>query len=91
MNDKRFRGEIKWLRRSRDPARNPPDPKWPNGIALDVTKGANVRCQTRLPYPAQGVGTWLIRCQTCGWSGAVTAAGRADDPISVLIPCKSDA
>jgi hypothetical protein len=86
-----FRGEIEWLWRSREPARNPPDPRYPRGIALDLTKGASVRCSVSLQYPAPGVGTWLIRCEACGWQGAVTAAGRADDPTRVLIPCKSDA
>jgi hypothetical protein len=88
---RRFRGEVGWIWRSREPARSPPDPRYPRGTELDVTKGASVRCSLRLPYPAQGVGTWLIRCEACGWQGAVTAAGRDDDPMIVLIPCKSDA
>lgn len=82
---------IRWEWRSREPARSPADPKWPFGIAHDISKGASVFCTAFLKYPAPGVGTWLVRCEICGWQGAVTAAGRADDPTSVKIPCRGDA
>lgn len=82
---------ISWLWRSREPARSPPDPDYPRGMVVDLTKGAAMHCRAILQYPAPGVGTWIIRCETCGWQGAVTAAGRTDDPTSVVIPCKPDA
>jgi hypothetical protein len=31
---------------------------------------------------------WIIRCDRCPMSIAVTAAGRPDDPISVTVECK---
>jgi len=77
-----------WAWRSREPAKNPPDPNYPYGIALDVSLGAAAVCDVVLDYPAPGVGTWIITCEVCGYTAAVTAAGRADDPTKVRLPCK---
>lgn len=79
---------IEWGWRSNLPARNPPNPDYPYGIAMDLTHGVGAACEVVLAYPAPGVGTWTIVCDTCGRTAAVTAAGRPDDPTKVLIPCK---
>lgn len=67
---------------------NPPDPQWPDGQDIDVSKGARKVCAVRLPYPAPRCGQWLVVCNACGFRALVTAAGRLDDPRSVTLPCK---
>jgi hypothetical protein len=46
-------------------------------------------CVAQLPYPVgrDEVGTWMIRCLTCGLRVGVTAASRPDDPKSVRMSC----
>jgi hypothetical protein len=78
---------LDWKWRSREPAKNPPNPNYPYGIALDMAHGRK-SCEVSLPYPAKGVGTWFILCEECGATFAITAAGRADDPTKVRVPCK---
>ena len=82
---------TEWHWRSREPAKSPPDPNYPYGIAIDLSAGHSPACEEVLAYPAPGVGTWLLVCDVCGYSAAVTAAGRADDPTKVLVPCKAKA
>ena len=79
---------LTWVLRSPNPATQPPNPDYPYGIALDMTKSAQRACSTQLPYPAPGVGTWFVICDICGLSVGVTAAGRADDPTQVKVACK---
>lgn len=83
------RFDIAWVWRSAEPAQSPPDENFPYGMALDFTKGEAKACLVKLPYPAAGVGTWVVTCGRCGFSAAVTAAGRADDPTQVKLPCKT--
>lgn len=83
------RFEITWVLRSKEPAQCPPDENYPYGIAQDISKGAARTCVAKLKYPAPGVGSWVILCKRCGFSAVVTAAGRADDPTQVTIPCKA--
>lgn len=64
-----------------------PDPKYPNGIDLDLTKGAKVACLAELPYPAECCGVVIVRCTKCNESVAITTAGRADDPRTVKLAC----
>lgn len=64
-----------------------PDPKYPDGIVVDT--GIRPACAVDLPYPAECVGAWHVKCEKCGTSVAVTAAGRPDDPKVVLVPCKT--
>ena len=64
-----------------------PNPDYPNGIDLDVSRG-KPGCSTDLPYPAPECGLWVVKCSVCGMSAGVTAAGRIDDPKSVKIPCR---
>ena len=78
---------VHWLDRQREP-KDAPDPNYPFGIDLDVSKGAKATCTAKLPYPAKRCGVYIVQCQLCGFTAAVTTAGRADDPKSVKIPCK---
>ena len=72
---------------SGDPPKCPPNPKHPLGIDVDFTKGAAKFCVTALPYPAKGIGGWVIECPKCGTRVACTTAGRVDDPRSAKVPC----
>jgi hypothetical protein len=78
---------VTWLDAGREP-REKADPRYPDGIDLDISAGASMRCVTALPYPARGCGSWLVVCDTCELQIVVTAAGRRDDPRSVRMACK---
>ena len=80
---------VTWLDGNREP-KCPPNPDFPNGIDVDVTRGAKVlTCETDLPYPAPRCGSWLIQCANCGQNVIVTAAGRVDDPRSIKLVCRA--
>lgn len=64
-----------------------PHPDYPNGIDIDMTKGAKVGCLADLPYPAKCCGILIVRCEKCGESAAITTAGRVDDPRTVKLAC----
>jgi len=87
MSEGRF--EIRWVRRG-GPPQQPPDPRYPDGVDVDISLGAARSCSTPLPYPVDRneVGTWLVECQVCGLRVGITAASRPDDPRSVKIACK---
>ena len=68
------------------PPRCQPNPDFPDGIDLDP--GERPACKVDLPYPAKCIGTWIIECNECNSMIGVTAAGRPDDPKSVMFPCK---
>jgi hypothetical protein len=78
--------EIYWADAGREP-KLPPNPKYPNGVDLDLT-GGRPYCETTLAYPAPRCGSYLIKCRVCGITAAITTAGRADDPRSVKLACK---
>lgn len=80
--------DIRWHDAKREPTQQP-DPRYPDGIDLDLAGPLQPACSTLLPYPAKRCGAFLIRCTTCGWTGVVSTAGRPDDPRSVRIPCKA--
>lgn len=69
------------------PPRCAPNPKYPLGIDMDFTDGAAKHCVAALPYPARGIGAWVIECPKCGARVACTTAGRPDDPRSAKLPC----
>lgn len=73
----------------RGPPQCPANPAYPDGIDVgaDRTK-AGPSCKADLPYPAPERLVWMVRCKRCGFSAAVTAAGRPDDPRSVTMNCK---
>jgi len=76
---------IEWLDRHREP-QCPPDPRFPDGVDLDLSKGRMPVCTVALEHPAKRCGAWLITCP-CGNRIMVTTAGRPDDPRSVKIAC----
>lgn len=79
--------KVTWVSHNRK-AQHPPDPRYPNGIALDISEGKSPACLTELPYPAPDCGQYLISCDVCGKLSAISAAGRPDDPVSVNIACE---
>jgi hypothetical protein len=79
--------DIHWVDIGRK-AQHPPDPRYPKGIDLDVTKPGEDYCPVEVPYPAKGCGYFQIMCQACGSNIIITTAGRPDDPRSVKVPCR---
>jgi hypothetical protein len=79
--------DVKWIDRGHK-AVAPPDPDYPNGQDLDLSHGAKSSCSTRLVYPAQGCGYFVVSCPRCKYIAIITTAGRVDDPRSVKVPCK---
>jgi len=72
----------------RGKAQCPPDPRYPNGIAVDVHgDDAGPTCLVELPYPAPECGYLEVNCGLCGLTVALTVAGRPDDPVSVRLLC----
>jgi hypothetical protein len=76
--------DIKWIDLGREP-QCPPDPAYPDGLDLDP--GERPACKVELAHPTKRCGLYLVKCGTCGTSTAVTTAGRADDPRSLMMPC----
>ena len=79
--------KVSWVSANRK-ARIPPDPRYPNGIDIDISEGKRPACFTEIPYPAPECGRYLIKCDLCNHISGVTAAGRADDPKSIRVACK---
>lgn len=78
---------VEWRDSGREPQCRP-DPKYPNGIDVDVSGGAVNSCIYELPYPAKRCGVYIVTCKLCGFRGGCTTAGRPDDPRSIEVPCK---
>lgn len=78
--------KIVWNDSGREPT-CAPDPDYPSGkdVRLDFIER---KCRTSLPYPAKRCGYYVITCEKCGCTVAITTAGRADDPRSVELPCR---
>lgn len=80
--------DVTFIDSGREP-KEKPDPKHPDGVAIDLRQSPLLKgCTRNLPYPAPRCGLYEVRCRTCGASVAVTVAGRADDPKVLTIPCK---
>lgn len=79
--------EVEWIDREREPQCDP-NPNFPEGIDVDLAKGAKYACKVPLPYPAKRCGIYLVKCATCEAGVALTTAGRPDDPRSVRIMCR---
>jgi hypothetical protein len=79
---------VRWIDGGREP-RNPPDPSFPRGVTIDLSRGASATCSTPLPYPARRIGLFVVECAACGQSAAITTAGRPDDPRSITLACKT--
>lgn len=83
---------VAFFASGRGKARNPPDPRYPKGMHVDMRDDAAAEaCSLALPYPAPECGHYSVTCSRCGWHGIVTAAGRADDPRTLSIGCKARA
>lgn len=81
---------IKFVASGRGKAQCPPNPDYPNGIHVDLTKGSRPCCEVDLPYPAPECGFYDITCSLCGMRVAITSVGRPDDPVAARIPCLID-
>ena len=79
--------KVRWIDRGFEPT-NPPNPKFPFGLDVDVSKGGHRTCQALLPYPAQRVGYYVVTCERCGQTAMISTAGRVDDPRSVKLACR---
>lgn len=81
---------LLWRPSGRGKAQCAPNPDYPEGIHVDITEGKLPYCLVEPPYPAPECGLWLIECDRCEYSLAITAAGRPDDPRTVRIPCNRE-
>ncbi len=79
--------EIEFHPSGRRKAQCPSDPDYPHGKAVPRVGNAPDSCFVELPYPAPECGGWMCTCRKCGFTAYVTAAGRADDPVSFYMPC----
>lgn len=80
---------IDWIDCNREP-KCAPNPKYPDGIDLNVAIGGKPTCTVQLPYPARRCGIYDVVCNLCHMNVACTTAGRADDPRSITMSCKID-
>jgi len=78
---------VQWKPSGRGQARCSPDPHFPSGKSVNLAGNKEPNCTIRLDYPAPECGIWYCRCDTCGITVGVTAAGRPDDPTTVRVPC----
>jgi hypothetical protein len=79
---------VTWFDHQREPQCEP-NPAHPNGIDVDLRAKQSARgCSADLPYPAKRCGVYLVVCEKCGYSAAITTAGRPDDPRRTTLPCK---
>lgn len=85
MSDEQF--QVDWIDHEREP-QCPPNPNHPYGTALVLIRDdVHEFCVAMLPYPAARCGVYVVRCKLCGFSVAITTAGRPDDPLSLSISC----
>lgn len=69
-------------------AQCPSNPEHPKGLVLDLRASPTApHCAIELVYPAPCIGAWVVTCERCGKSVGCTAAGRADDPRRMIVPC----
>jgi hypothetical protein len=78
--------KIDWIDGKREPQEQP-DPNYPDGIDLDLSRGKRPVCEVKLPYPAKRCGHYIVKCEVCDQVVAVTTAGRPDDPRLVKLRC----
>jgi len=79
---------VVWIDAEREP-QCAPNPRYPQGVHVDVSAGASKVCVQPLPYPAKRCGFYRLFCLQCGRTAVVTTAGRADDPKSVTLACNN--
>ncbi len=80
---------AEWIDKEREPV-CPPQPQFPNGTDVDLSAGAAKTCSIEVPYPAKRCGLYIITCETCGQTNALTTAGRIDDPRKITFACFSN-
>lgn len=80
--------KIEWIDRGRDPQCTP-DARYPNGMDIDLSGSWPQTCKADLPYPAKRCGVYIVTCEICGQNIGITTAGRADDPRSIRMACKT--
>ena len=78
---------VRWVDHEREP-KVAANPEFPDGVAIDVSRGAPWTCETKLPYPAKRCGVYLVTCDVCQSNIVLTTAGRRDDPRSIKIACR---
>jgi hypothetical protein len=78
---------IEWIDMERKP-KVAPNPAYPDGIDIDLSRGAEKTCTVELPYPAKRIGYYVVACTQCDLRTGITTAGRPDDPRSVKLECK---
>lgn len=78
--------QIEWIDGERSPTGGS-DPRYPDGIHLDMSGGRSPCCAVPLPYPAPRCGFFIVTCDFCGVRIVVTTAGRPDDPRTIRIAC----
>lgn len=78
--------KVKFIDHKREP-KCAPNPKYPNGMDVDLSDGAKATCKTNIPYPAPRCGIMVVECEKCGLKVGLTVAGRIDDPKSVTLAC----
>jgi hypothetical protein len=78
---------VAWVERPDLAPWAPPDPDFPYGISVNIAGSLISTCELPLPYPAPGVGEWVLVCDACGFTTTITAAGQADDPTKIRVPC----
>ncbi len=78
---------VEWIDRGREP-QCAPNPRYPEGVDVDLSLVGAASCKVDLPYPAKRCGILRVECKVCGFSVDLTTAGRPDDPRSVKIACK---
>jgi hypothetical protein len=81
--------KLMWFDGHRSP-KCPADPKYPDGVVVDLSNGGEATCKIELPYPAPRVGHYEIECRLCNIRVGCTTAGRRDDPCAIVIPCKTN-
>jgi DNA-directed RNA polymerase subunit RPC12/RpoP len=79
--------KVEWIDAKREP-QCAPDPKYPNGMHVDLSFHAKKACLVNVTYPAPRCGHHVIVCSACGVKVVVTTAGRPDDPRTVKLRCK---
>lgn len=78
--------EVRWVDSTIEPQEKP-DPRYPDGVDIDVSQGKEPACTVELPYPFRRIGWVFVVCHTCGQRTILTTAGRPDDPKSVRTAC----
>lgn len=84
--------QVSFHASGRGKARCASNPAFPDGITINLVNLAEEpepqnTCCVELPYPAPECGHILVVCTACVWRLAISAAGRADDPRTLIVPC----